>query len=149
MGAGPFPGPTPLPSAFIHSFLLLFLAPIKISQVPSLAWELQERQSLTFYDQGDRLENADAQIPGEGKAAGGVGEFQGISSYLNVPVPVRGHESLLPMNQKRNHRLGPFSSCREKIRGCALGTSCQSLGTAHQSQEKAAHILGNRAGDVI
>lgn len=51
-----------------------------------------------------------------------------FSSYLSVPILMRGHESLLPMNQKRNLGGDPFLPAEKKIRGCALGTSCQELG---------------------
>lgn len=86
------------------------------------------RQSLTFYDQGDRLENADAQIPGEGKAAGGVGEFPGDLFLFECSCPCERTRKPSAYESEKKSGLGPFSSCREKIRGCALGTSCQEPG---------------------
>ena len=71
--------------------------------------------------------------------------FRGISSYFNVPVPMRGHESLLPTNQKRNLGGDPFLPAERKSEAVPWALPAKSLGTAHQSQEKAAHILGKQS----
>ena len=68
-----------------------------------------------------------------------------ISSYLSVPVLMRGHESLLPMNQKRNRGGDPFLPAERKSEAVPWALPAKSLGTGHQSQEKAAHILGKQS----
>ena len=68
-----------------------------------------------------------------------------ISSYLSVPVPMRGHESLLHMNRKRNLGGDPFLHAERKPEAVPWAFPAKSLGTGHQSQEKAAHILGKQS----
>lgn len=78
-GVGPAPGTFLfLPLSHTNFFLPLFLTPIKSSQSPSLAWEpFTGDKALHSIIRETRLKNADAQIPGKGKAVVGTVSCQG------------------------------------------------------------------------